>query len=263
MIVDGQTSGRIVPARLFLSIVIPARNEEGNVERTCRAVMAEFGKEGIDDYEIILVNDHSSDGTPEILRRLARSNGRIRAVENHRSPGFGMAVRRALEEFRGEAVCVMMADLSDSPADLLRYYRELKAGAECVFGSRFVKGSKVVDYPKHKLILNRLANWFIKAIFRLKHNDITNAFKAYRREVIEGIQPLFSKHFNLTVEMPLKAIVRGYKFKVVPISWFNRTTGVSKLKIKEMGGRYLFIILYAWLEKTLSRGDYYRGRSQL
>ena len=138
------------------------------------------------------------------------------------------------------------------------YYRTLKEGAECVFGSRFIKGAKVIDYPRHKLLLNRLANTFIRVLFGLDHNDITNAFKAYRREVIEGIYPLLSSHFNLTVEMPLKAIVRGYDYVKVPISWTNRKSGTSKLKIKEMGGRYLFIVLYCWLERKLARGDYHR-----
>ena len=86
-----------------------------------------------------------------------------------------------------------------------------------------------------------------------------DAQQSYRREVIAGCQPLLSKHFNLTVELPLKAIVRGYSYTVVPINWYNRTTGVSKLKIKEMGSRYLFIVLYVWLERYLSRGDYVRS----
>jgi dolichol-phosphate mannosyltransferase len=72
------------------------------------------------------------------------------------------------------------------------------------------------------------------------------------------MQPLISPHFNLTVEMPLKAIIRGYSYAVIPISWTNRLAGESKLKIKEMGSRYLFIVLYLWLERTLSRGDYHR-----
>jgi dolichol-phosphate mannosyltransferase len=118
----------------------------------------------------------------------------------------------------------------------------------------------VIDYPSHKLLMNRLANLFIRVVFGLRFNDITNAFKCYRRAAIDGMMPLISPHFNLTVEMPLKAIIRGYSFKVVPISWTNRKEGVSKLKIKEMGSRYLFIVLYLWLEKALSRGDYIRKR---
>jgi dolichol-phosphate mannosyltransferase len=120
------------------------------------------------------------------------------------------------------------------------------------------RGGRTYDYPAVKYVLNRLANAFIKVLFRIDHDDITNAFKAYRREVIEGVHPILAKHFNLTVELPLKAIVRGYRYCRVPISWRNRTTGVSKLKIKEMGSRYLFIVLYVWLEKKLSKGDYYR-----
>ncbi len=151
-----------------------------------------------------------------------------------------------------------MADGSDSPEDLVKYYRKLQEGYDCVFGSRFIPGGSVVDYPRHKLLLNRMANAFIRVLFGLHFNDITNAFKCYRREVIAGIQPLISPHFNLTVEMPLKALVRGYSYAVVPITWTNRAAGVSKLKIKEMGSRYLFIVLYLWLEKHLARGDYHR-----
>jgi dolichol-phosphate mannosyltransferase len=156
---------------------------------------------------------------------------------------------------------VMMADGSDSPADLAAYYRKLEEGWDCVFGSRFIHGGRVVDYPSHKLVLNRLANWLIQVLFRLRLNDTTNAFKAYRREVVEGMQPLISPHFNLTVEMPLKAIVRGYSYTVIPISWTNRQAGISKLKIKEMGSRYLFIVMYIWLERMLSRGDYHRSQA--
>jgi dolichol-phosphate mannosyltransferase len=172
-----------------------------------------------------------------------------------------MAVRAGLDEMTGDAVAIMMADASDSPDDLVRYFRKLEEGWDCVFGSRFVAGGRLQAYPRHKLIINRAANWFIQAIFGLRLNDTTNAFKAYRREVIEGIQPLISPHFNLTVEMPLKAIVRGYSYAVVPIAWTNRRAGASKLKLQEMGSRYLFIVMYIWLERMLARGDYHRRQN--
>jgi dolichol-phosphate mannosyltransferase len=245
----------------FLSLVIPAHNEEGCIAHTCAAIIERFSRENILDFEIVAVNDNSRDRTEAILRELSAKYTCLRFVNNQPPHGFGFAVRKGLAEFRGEAVAVVMGDLSDHPDDILTYYRELKKGAECVFGSRFIKGSHVIDYPRSKYLLNRLANRFIKIIFRLEHNDITNAFKAYRREVIQGIQPLLSHHFNLTVEMPLKAIVRGYGHVTVPISWTNRKAGESKLKIKEMGSRYLFIVLYVLLEKWLARGDYQRPRS--
>ena len=242
----------------FFSIIIPAHNEEGCIAATCEAIAARFARDGITDYEICVVNDNSRDRTEEILKELSARIPFVRYVNNSPPNGFGFAIRKGLEAYAGQCACIVMGDLSDSPDDILAYYRAMQAGAECVFGSRFIKDSRVIDYPPHKLWLNRLANRFIKLLFRLDHNDITNAFKCYRRDVIDGIQPLLSAHFNLTVEMPLKAIVRGFTYKILPISWTNRQAGESKLKIKEMGSRYLFIVLYVWLERKLSRGDYQR-----
>lgn len=240
-----------------LSVVIPARDEEGSIEQTVGEVATALVEDRI-PFEIVVVDDGSSDRTADSVRRLIERYPGVRLVSNCGRHGFGMAVRAGLAQATGEAIAVMMADGSDSPADLVRYYWKLQEGYDCAFGSRFIRGSKIVDYPVHKLAMNRLANWFIRTLFRLRYNDITNAFKCYRRQVVDGMQPLISPHFNLTVEMPLKAIVRGYSYAVLPISWTNRKSGMSKLKIKEMGSRYLFIVLHVWLEHHLSRGDYVR-----
>ena len=240
-----------------LSVVIPARDEGESIGSTVRLVLDTLRAESV-PCEIVVVDDGSRDDTAVRVQELAHSNPEVVLVRNTGRHGFGMAVRTGLENTSGEAVAVMMADASDSPDDLVEYYRKLEEGWDCVFGSRFIRGGRVIDYPPHKLLINRMANWFIKTLFGLRLNDTTNAFKAYRREVIEGIQPLISPHFNLTVEMPLKAIVRGYSYAIVPISWTNRQAGVSKLKLKEMGSRYLFIVMYIWLERMLARGDYHR-----
>ncbi len=245
-----------------LSVVMPAHNEADGLTPTVTAIADRLRAEHI-PFEVVVVDDHSTDDTADVLAALADAYPEVRRVENPRSGGFGHAVLAGLDAFAGDAVCIVMADASDDPADIVTYYRTLTRGEgyDCVFGSRFMRGSRVVDYPWHKLLLNRLANLFIRVLFGLRLNDTTNAFKCYRRHVIQGCAPLLSKHFNLTVELPLKAIVRGYSYAVVPINWYNRTTGVSKLKIKEMGSRYLFIVLYVWLEKVLSRGDYRRPPS--
>ncbi len=245
---------------MTLSVVIPARDEAGCLAQTLSAVTAALRQKGI-PYEIVVVDDGSSDGTGNAVRDFTRADPAVRLVVNAGRHGFGMAVQRGLLAVRGDAVCVMMADGSDAPQDLVSYYRKLEEGYDCVFGSRFIAGGRVIDYPLHKLLLNRMANSFIRLLFGMRFNDVTNAFKCYRREVIAGLQPLISPHFNLTVEMPLKAIIRGYRYAVIPISWTNRKHGVSKLKIKEMGSRYLFIVLYLWLEKFLARGDYHRDRA--
>ncbi|WP_375514625.1 glycosyltransferase [uncultured Nostoc sp.] len=245
-----------------LSIVIPAYNEEDCIVQTVQAI-SQILEQGKIDYEILVVNDNSKDKTEELLQQMNSQNHKLRYVNNYYPNGFGFAVRCGLENFTGDAVAVVMADSSDAPEDIISYYHKLQEGYDCVFGSRFIKGGKVIDYPGHKLIVNRLANFFIQILFGLKFNDTTNAFKIYRKDVIEGISPLVSHHFNLTVEIPLKAIVRGYSYTTIPITWRNRTTGVSKLKLKEMGSRYLFIVLYIWLEKHLSRGDYHLSKQRL
>ncbi|MDA1314777.1 MAG: glycosyltransferase family 2 protein [Acidobacteria bacterium] len=245
-----------------LSVVIPARDEEGSIAGTVTSLREVLEREQI-AHELIVVDDGSTDATARVVTNLAAEAPAIRLVVNPGPHGFGWTVRRGLDTFTGDAVAIFMADASDDPQDLVRYFRKIEEGYECVFGSRFIRGSQIRDYPAHKLLLNRLANSFVRLLFWIPFNDVTNAFKCYRREVIEGTRPLLSHHFNLTVELPLKAIVRGYSYAVIPISWTNRASGMSKLKIKEMDSRYLFIVLYLWLEKMLSRGDYHRRRTEV
>jgi dolichol-phosphate mannosyltransferase len=241
-----------------LSVVIPARNEAGNLGPTLDAIRERLRREDI-PYELVVVDDGSTDTTgDEVAARAAEDLG-VRLVRNDGPHGFGYAVRCGLDAFTGDAVAIMMADGSDSPDDLVRYYYVLRDRAECAFGSRFVRGGRLEGYPRHKLVVNRLANWFIKVLFRLPYNDVTNAFKGYRANVIAGCRPFLSPHFNLTVELPLKAVVRGYSFATLPITWRQRKIGVSSLKLQEQGSRYLFIVLLVWLEKMLTRGDYRRA----
>jgi dolichol-phosphate mannosyltransferase len=244
------------PLTLF-SVVIPARDEEASLPPTLRALHAAFTRAGI-PHELIVVDDGSKDTTWSVLESLRTEIPTLAPVQNPGPHGFGRAIVYGLNHLRGDAVVIMMADASDSPADAVRYWHLLNEGYECAFGSRFIRGGRVLDYPRVKLLVNRLANLFIRVLFRHGLNDTTNAFKAYRRHVIEGCRPLIAPHFNLTVELPLKAIVRGYSWALTPISWENRKHGVAKLKIKEMGSRYFFICMYVWLEKYFSRGDYRR-----
>jgi dolichol-phosphate mannosyltransferase len=241
-----------------LSIVIPAHNEEESITETIDQIEEAFFKVNI-DHEIFVVDDNSKDKTRQVLETLAQKYPSLKYETNHGPNGFGYAVRYGLERYSGDCVAVMMADLSDSPYDLIRYYTTMVEGNyDCVFGSRFIKGGKVVDYPWVKKIINRIANLIIRIVMQIKYNDTTNAFKLYKREVIDGVKPILSPHFNLTIELPLKAIIRGYSYTVVPNSWTNRKYGESKLKIKEMGSRYFFILVYCFVEKYFSRGDFYK-----
>lgn len=238
-----------------LSVVIPAYNEEESIGETLRTLYATLARENI-DHEIVVTNDNSKDGTLARLTALTQEIPTLITYTNPGPNGFGYAVRYGLERYQGDCVAVMMADLSDDPADLVRFYHKLLEGYDCVFGSRWIKGGRVVDYPAHKKTLNRVANTIVRLAFRLRYNDCTNAFKLYRRGTMDGLKPFLSPHFNLTLELPLKAIVRGYTYAVLPNSWTNRKYGESKLKIKEMGSRYFFILVYCLIEKYFSRGDF-------
>ena len=244
----------------LLSVVIPARDEEDCIASTVEHLHIELRLRNV-PHEIIVVDDGSADRTWKILQELAAKFPELHPVQNNSQHGFGAAVVQGLEAMKGDAVVIMMADESDDCRDVVRYWEKLNEGYECVFGSRFMKGGGVIDYPRFKLFLNRLANLFLRILFNIRLNDTTNAFKAYRKTVIDGCRPLISPHFNLTVELPLKAIVRGYSWTVIPITWRNRRHGAAKLKIKEMGSRYLFVCLYVWLEKYFSRGDYRKQQS--
>lgn len=244
------------PLTLF-SVVIPARDEEESLPSTIDDIYRVFTAENI-PHEFVVVDDGSRDRTWQVLTELRQKYPTLAPVQNKGLNGFGRAVVCGLDHSRGDAVVIMMADASDSAHDAVKYWRLLNQGYDCAFGSRFMRGSEVIDYPRVKLFVNRVANFLVRVGFRIPLNDTTNAFKAYRRTVIDGCRPLLAPHFNLTVELPLKAIVRGYTYDIVPISWRNRRYGVAKLKIKEMGSRYFFICAYVWLEKYFSRGDYHR-----
>lgn len=241
-----------------LSIVIPAYNEEESIAETIDKLAEVLGSVTI-DHEIFVVNDNSKDNTLQVLESLSKKYSSLKYETNKGPNGFGYAVRYGLERFSGDCVAVMMADLSDSPHDLIKFYNTMVEGNyDCVFGSRFIKGGKLIDYPWPKKIINRMANRIIRMVMRIKYNDTTNAFKLYKRQTIEGIKPFLAPHFNLTIELPLKAIIRGYSYTVVPNSWTNRKYGESKLKIREMGSRYFFILMYCFIEKYFSRGDFHK-----
>jgi dolichol-phosphate mannosyltransferase len=241
-----------------LTLIIPAFNEEANIGGTVLAFHAALKLHKI-THDFLIVDD-GDDQTGGVLGRLKLGN--IQYIKNPIRLGFGQSIRLGLERAEGQAVAIVMADMSDRPEDLVAYWKKLNEGYDCVFGSRFMRGGRTVDYPRHKLALNRLTNNIIRVLFGIRYNDTTNAFKLYRRETALGLFPILSHHFNITVELPLKAIVRGYSYAVVPNVWTNRQHGTSNLRIKEMGSRYFFIILYCWLEKWMSRGDYAKSRQR-
>ena len=239
---------------MLLSVIIPARNEAENLAPTIRELVAALDEAAI-PHEILIVNDNSQDATQQVAESLALEIASIRVIERKSLPGFGRSVRAGLAAFRGDAVVLVMADRSDHPADVVRYYRKLEEGYDCVFGSRFRRGSVVSNYPKRKLIANRIVNTGIRLLFWTRFNDLTNAFKAFRREVILDCGPYSASHFNITIEMSLSALIRRYLIAEIPISWSGRTWGASNLRLSEMGRRYLSVLLKIFFERLLLSDD--------
>jgi dolichol-phosphate mannosyltransferase len=238
-----------------LSIVIPAYNEEKNIAKCINELQATLREKHEIPYEIIVVNDNSTDDTERVVRAEMAVDAAVRIVDRTPPGGFGRAIRSGLEAVQGDIVVVYMADLSDSPEDVVAYYCKIREGYDCVFGSRFIKGSEVQNYPPVKLFFNRIVNRCIQIMFWTRFNDLTNAFKAYRTAVIRDCGPYRACHFNLTLEMSLGALIRDYHVAQIPIRWYGRTWGSSKLKLGEMGRRYLSTLLMMFFQRHLIADD--------
>ena len=231
-----------------LSIILPVRNEAKGISKTLDLIC-----NGIDEieYEIIVVNDFSDDDTHDVISKKKDSVSKIKLFDNVKK-GLGGAINLGIEKSDGDAICIMMADLSDDIGDLKKYYELIQSvDVDAIFGSRFIKGSRVLDYPIKKLFLNRIFNYITKFIFLSDYNDFTNAFKIYKKNALKKAMPLISEDFNIFLEIPLKIISRKMNYKIIPISWKNRREGKAKFNMKELRSKYLFTLIYCFLEKIL------------
>ena len=233
----------------MLSILIPVRNESDNLDEIHNSFSKELSEI---NYEVLLINDFSEDDTLNKAQKLFSQSKRFKVFNNNKK-GLGGAINLGIKESSGSHIVIMMADQSDDFGDLINYVNLMnnKENYDAILGSRFLKESKVMNYPIQKLILNRIFNYFVGLVFWNKYNDYTNAFKIYKRRTLLEISPLISESFNIFLEMPLKIISRNYKYKIIPIKWTGRIKGSSKFKIKELGAKYLFTLIYCFIEKNL------------
>ena len=233
-----------------LTILIPVRDEEENVKIISNEI---FKNISCSNYEILFVNDFSEDSTEEVILDLMKKNDCVRYVNNTKK-GLGETIKIGIDNSKGKYICIMMSDSSDTVDDLNKYYEIMNTEKyDAVFGSRFIKGGKTVDYPYLKYILNRVGNLLAQLLMWSDLNDFTNGFKIYKKETLQQLYPLVSESFNIFFELPLKIISRNYKYKIIPIEYYNRTVGEAKFKIDELGSKYLFTLLYCFLEKILLR----------
>ena len=232
----------------MLSIIVPVRNESDSLKDIFDYFSKNLGKI---NYEILIINDFSKDNTLENARNLFDKSENFK-VFNNKKKGLGGAINLGIKESVGINIAIVMADRSDDINDLIKYNELMNSGNyDAILGSRFLKDSKVAEYPIRKLILNRIFNFFVGLIFWNKYNDYTNAFKIYKKKSLLEIKPLISESFNIFLEIPLKIISRKYKYKIIAINWMGRKKGDSKFKIRELGSKYLFTLIYCFIEKNL------------
>ena len=232
----------------MLSIIIPARNEADNLGDILDYFNTNLSNV---EFELILVNDFSDDETLTKAKKIFEGKSNFRVIDNDKK-GLGGAINLGIKNVRGERIAITMADLSDSADDLIKYNNlMIEKNLDAVLGSRFLKDSLVKDYPFQKLVLNRIFNFVVSLLFWNKFNDYTNAFKIYKKSVLIELLPLVSESFNIFLEIPLKIISRNYKYEIIPISWFGRKKGKAKFQIKELRSKYLFTLIYCFIEKNL------------
>lgn len=237
---------------MSISIIIPCKNEENTILKTVNILKKKI-KNKITNYEFILINDFSTDGTLKVIKKISKNSKNVN-FNNNKNKGLGGAINLGVKVSKKKFIVIVMADLSDDPNDLIRYYNEInKNNFDAIFGSRFTKKSKVIDYPIRKLIYNRIFNFLVKIIFLSDYNDFTNAFKIYKKSTLIKLKPFVSENFNIFLELPLKIIVRRKKYKIISINWKNRKIGYSKFKVNELGSKYFFTLLYCFFEKILLR----------
>ena len=232
----------------MLSIIIPVRNESNIIHE-----VFDYFSNNLKDiqYEVLIINDFSNDDTFDKCKKLVDDYKNFRIFDNPKK-GLGGAINFGINQAKGDNISIMMADLSDDIDDLKRYNSLMEQGNfDAILGSRFTRDSKVKGYPIQKLILNRIFNFFVSIVFLNKYNDYTNAFKIYKKKTLLEIMPLISESFNIFLEIPLKIISRNYRYKIISINWIGRKKGESKFKIKELGAKYLFTLIYCFIEKNL------------
>ena len=230
-----------------LTIIIPVKNEENNISNIVDSINSKIKV----NYEILFIDDFSTDNTTNVIKNFQNENNKIKLIKNELS-GLGQSIRNGIKHSNGKYLSILMSDGSDDLDDLNRYYFTIKdENLDAVFGSRFLHKSKIYDYPKFKLILNRIFNYFVSLVYLNKYNDYTNAFKIYKKDTLLKIEPIVSESFNVFLELPLKIINRKLNYKIISINWYGRKDGVSKFKFKELRSKYLFTLIYCLAEKIL------------
>lgn len=230
--------------RCFLSLIVPAYNEGANLPRLLTTIQSQSKDFG--DFELIIVNDNSRDETKEITERYAKRYPYVRVLHRKQgNNGMGAALKEGTVKARGACVVWIMADNSDDLSTIPRMVQKILGGADMVFGSRYMKGGSSGDLSAFKSLMSWGYSSIARALFGMKVHDITNAFRAFRREVFNAVA-LESDDFAISPEFSIKAHLAGFQLDEVPTIYKDRKNGTSKFRMVKMGTRYGKFLSYRW-----------------
>lgn len=226
-----------------ISVVIPARNEEANVEKMVKLLMDNFKEQLL---EIIVVNDCSTDKTGLLLNKLAKKYKKLKPIHRKRNGGVGNAIRKGLSAVSKKADYVLMldCDFTKNVRDIKKLIKSVKHG-DGVLGSRYMKGGELVGYPLPKKIANRIFHLLAKIFLGLPNADVTNNFRLYKYQIIASIRPfLKSQGFSINAEVGLYPHLLGYKLYETPVTWHGRTQdmGKSAFNVAKAGPGYISVL---------------------
>jgi dolichol-phosphate mannosyltransferase len=233
-----------------ISIIVPAYNEEENII----SVIHKIEEVVAIDHELIVVNDHSSDRTRELVTNLLKQYPKLRLIDNELESGFANALRSGFLAAGADAIVPVMGDLCDDLATIKLMAKKIEEGFDVVCGSRYIRGGCQIGGPRFKRLFSRLGGFSVGFFLGIPVHDISNAFKMYKKEVIKSIE-LKAQGFEISMELPVKAHLKGFKITEVPTVWRDREAGQSSFKVFVLLPRY--IKLYAWalgkrLQKAIS-----------
>jgi dolichol-phosphate mannosyltransferase len=224
-----------------LTIIIPAHNEEEVLEKTVVSIIDYLKTK---DYEILICNDHSTDKTLELAKKLSKKHKQVRYTSNTNDAGFGNALLFGFSQAKSDLVLPMMADLCDDPRTIPLMLEKIDEGYDIVCGSRYMKGGKKIGENAFKDFFSRLIGRICRYIIGIKTLDITNAFKMYRKSIFKNIT-VEKRDFSISMEIPLKAYFKGYRITEVPTAWTTRKVGKSKFNVPKVAPSYFKIFLWA------------------
>ena len=234
---------------IALSLIIPTYNERNNLKATLGQLEKALKRNKI-AYQIVIVDDNSPDGTGRWAQQQAKQNKHLKVIIRKYDRGFGSAIARGMQESRGKFLVPVMADLSDSPKDIVTMYRKITAGYDVVYTTRFAKGGKAHDYPFAKLVSNRLYNFAVAVLFLMPYFDTSNALKMYNSKLAKSMQ-LSSPGFAISAEMAIKAYLKARRTAEVGVQWHNRTEGEAKFRLFKTWSAYTRLLLTLFLRRIL------------